>query len=274
MSSAQHSVHLYAASVGFISLALLWLGVLAGIAVRIGWALTWVRHQTLSGAHQLFATLGLTLAALHGFAQLAVPGGSVGVVAEVVPLADAHDRVGVGAGALALELMTAIALSVLVQRRLGYHRWRVVHRFAYLAFALAALHVLRSGSDVHGLVRVLVTGALLGTAGAYVAVHWRTASFIRRIFERVGAFLRSTQAVVQVDPSRCVRFGFCVQEAPEVFQLHGEGQLSYLAAVPADQLDRAIEAARVCPARAIVVGRTATTVVVPTVSGTRASGAG
>ena len=69
--------------------------------------------------------------------------------------------------------------------------------------------------------------------------------------------------MVNVDPSRCVRFGFCEHEAPEIFQLRGDGRLTYRPAVPGRQLDQVIQAARVCPARAIVLSRAATTMVMP-----------
>jgi ferredoxin len=83
----------------------------------------------------------------------------------------------------------------------------------------------------------------------------------RKMGERVGARLRAQQATVNVDPGRCVRFGFCEHEAPQVFQLRSDGRLAYQPQVPADQIDAVIQAARVCPARAIMLTRTATTVV-------------
>ena len=67
--------------------------------------------------------------------------------------------------------------------------------------------------------------------------------------------------MVNVDPSRCVRFGFCEHEAPEVFQLRGDGRLTYRPAVPDGQVEQVLRAARVCPARAIMLGRAATTMV-------------
>ena len=50
-------------------------------------------------------------------------------------------------------------------------------------------------------------------------------------------------------------------EAPETFQLRGDGRLTYRPAVPNGQVEQVIQAARVCPARAIVLSRAATTMV-------------
>ena len=94
------------------------------------------------------ALLGLTLGVVHGGAQLAAPNGIVRLVDEVVPFVNPTDPVGVGAGALSLELFLAGALSVPIRKRLGQSRWRAVHTLTYAAFFLLTAHVLISGSDV------------------------------------------------------------------------------------------------------------------------------
>src|SRR5437868_6411149 len=127
MPVQQQSVHLVAASVGFISLILLWLTVGWGSLLRVGWGLTRVRHQTLYGVQQTLTLVGLTLGVVHAVAQLAVPGGPVRLVDEWLPFTNGGDPFGIGLGVVALELLLALALSVLVQRWLGYHRWRMLH---------------------------------------------------------------------------------------------------------------------------------------------------
>lgn len=262
MPVEQHSVHVVAATVGFISLGLLWLTVLWGTTLRVGWGLTQVRHQTLYGVHQTLTLVGLTLGIVHALAQLAVPGGPVHLVDEVVPFTNGHDPFGVGVGVVALELLVALTLSVLVQRMLGYHRWRMLHMVAYLAFTLLCAHVLISGSDTRSTaVRLVVAVGWLSTIALRIATTHSVARVPRLVAERVNARLRGRQVMVNVDPNRCVRFGFCEHEAPEIFQLRGDGRLTYRPAVPAGQVEQVIQATRVCPARAIVLSRPATTMV-------------
>jgi ferredoxin len=67
---------------------------------------------------------------------------------------------------------------------------------------------------------------------------------------------RGRSVVVNVDPVRCARFGYCEHEAPSVFQIRREGRLTYRARVPAAEVDSVIRAVEVCPARAITLGRT------------------
>ncbi len=262
MPIEQQSVHIVAASVGFLSLLLLWLTAIWGTLLRLGWGLTRVRHQTLYGVHQTMTLVGLTLAVVHALAQLAVPGGPVRLLDELVPFTNGGDPFGIGVGVIALELLLALAVSVLIQRRLGYHRWRMLHIGAYLGFTLLCAHVLISGSDTKSVwVRGLVGAAWLSTLLLRIVTTQRAATMPKRMAERMAARLSGRQVMVNVDPTHCVRFGFCEHEAPEVFQLRGDGRLTYRPAVPAGQVEQVIKAARVCPARAIVLSRAATTMV-------------
>jgi sulfoxide reductase heme-binding subunit YedZ len=258
------TLHAVAATIGFTSWLLLWAALVLGLVVRNGWASTRWRHSTVEGAHMTLALLGLTLGVVHGAAQLAVPNGIVRVVDEVLPFVNPADPVGVGAGALSLELFLAGALSVPIRKRLGQSRWRAVHTLTYSAFILLTAHVLISGSDV-GPTWLWMS---IVAACAIVIVLWlastRLVSRIRsRLGRRSAARDRAQTLMIDVDPTRCQRFGFCEHEAPEVFRLQGDGRLSYRTYVPAESADPVIRAVGVCPARAIALRRLPTTVVTP-----------
>lgn len=256
MRSAAESVHLVAATVGFTSFFLIWLATVWGLVLRNGWAATRMRHATTYGIHQTVALIGLTLAAVHALSHLAIPGGPVRLVDQLVPFLNAGDRVGLGLGVVALELMTAAAVSILVQRRLGYRRWRALHALTNLAFTLLVGHVLISGSDVG---TDWVSGAVLG-GWLVTAVLWgSTTGWARRlrvvVQDRLAGRGREPEITVDVDVRRCVRFGFCEHEAPEVFALRTDGRLSYRSSVPVEQAAAVERAVAVCPARAIAAGR-------------------
>lgn len=262
--NAQESVHLVAASVGFISFFLLWLAVVSGMVLRNGWALTRIRHSTAYGIHSVLALLGLCLAAVHAFAQLAVPGGPVRWVDTVIPFTNGPDPFGIGLGVIAAELLTAAALSVLVQRRLGFSRWRALHALTYTAFMLLVAHLLISGSDVSSPAAYgAVLLAWLTTVGLWTTTTPWIGELRRDLVERFTAQRRARELAVNVDPVRCGRFGFCQHEAPDVFTLRSDGRLAYRAVVPADLAEPVIRAAEVCPARAITLNRVPTTVLTP-----------
>ncbi len=264
MRSAQESVHVIAATVGFISFFLLWFTVVWGVVLRNGWMLARLRHATAYGAHQSVALVGLCLGVVHTFAQLAAPLGPVRLIDIFVPFLNTADPIGLGAGVIALELMLAVAGSILIQRLLGFSRWRALHSLTYVAFMLLAAHLLISGSDVGPwwvwgsivvcwLVTVL---AWLSTTRARVTVQ----SGLSGLFPRRR---RVPEVTVNVDARLCARFGFCEHEAPEVFRLRSDGRLSYRAAVPADEATAVIRAVEVCPVRAIALGQVANTVLTP-----------
>jgi sulfoxide reductase heme-binding subunit YedZ len=262
--TAQESVHLIAATVGFISFYLLWLAVMFGLFLRNGWALTRVRHSTLQGTHQMVASLGLCLAVVHAFAQLAAPGGPVRLVDEFVPLLNTADPLGIGLGVVALELLVATALSALIQRKLGYSRWRALHGLTHAAFLVLAGHVLFAGSDSgHPLAWISVLAAVAVAVLAWIAsTAWLTV-VRRRLRSGSAADQREHQSEVHVDPQRCARFGFCEQAAPEVFKLRTDGRLAYRAGVSDDEIDGVIQAIEICPARAIALHRSPTSVISP-----------
>ncbi|GIF45870.1 sulfoxide reductase heme-binding subunit YedZ [Asanoa ferruginea] len=263
MRNAQQSVHLVAATVGFLSLFLLWLAVLWGLMLRNGWAQSRIKHATVYGIHQTIALLGVMLGVVHGFTQLAGPMGTVKLVDVVVPFTNPYDPIGIGVGVIAMELFVACTLSVLIQKKLGYTRWRALHAFNYVAYMFLVGHVLLSGSDMAAGVR---WGAVLGSFVITVLLwltttqwylNWRQERTNRRN-DRVGV---GDELLVNVDGNRCARFGFCEHEAPKVFALRGDGRLAYKATVPPDLANDVIRAVEVCPARAIQLHRTATTVV-------------
>jgi ferredoxin/DMSO/TMAO reductase YedYZ heme-binding membrane subunit len=258
------TLHAVAATVGFTSWLLLWAAVVLGLVVRNGWSSTRWRHSTMEGAHGTLALLGLTLGLVHGGAQLAVPNGIVRVVDEVVPFVNPYDPVGVGAGVLSLELFLAGALSVLIRKRLGQSRWRAVHTLTYAAFLLLTAHVLISGSDVGPMWLWMSIVA----ACAIVLLLWLASTrVVGRVRTRLGRLStardRAQTLMIDVDPTRCQRFGFCEHEAPEVFRLQGDGRLAYRTYVPAESVEPVIRAVGVCPARAIALRRLPTTVVTP-----------
>ena len=262
LPTALDSVHLVAATIGFVSFAALWGGTLWGTVLRSGWGAGRLRHQTVHGVHMHLVLLGLTLGVVHGLVQLAAPGGKVRAVDAVIPFLDRADPIGVGFGVLALELMLATALSVLVQRKLGWHRWRALHSLGYLSFTLVAAHLLVSGSEVAAApARAAVAAAWAVVVVAGAATIAPVARLPRELLERMSRRHRADELTVAVDAGRCASFGFCEQEAPAIFALRSDRRLAYKSVVSSDQADAAMRAATVCPARAIALGRLPTSVV-------------
>jgi ferredoxin len=253
-----------AATAGFVSLFLLWLTACWGVTLKAGWGSARMRHATAYGVHMTCALTGLTLGGVHALTQLAVPHGPIGVIDEFIPFLAVKHPLGVGLGVVATELMIAFALSVLVQRKMGYHRWRRLHNLAYLAYLALAAHVILSGSEM----RSTWSRAFVGGTAAFLLLLWVASTGVvtkarHAMADKASGRARGRLHTVQVDPTRCVRFGFCEHEAPDVFHLRADGVLTYKPTVADGQSEKVIKAVSACPARAIVLGRQATAVVVP-----------
>jgi ferredoxin len=283
VGSPAEGVHVVAASAGFLSFAFIWATVMWGIFLRNGWASTRVRHSTLLSSHMTLGLLGLCLGLVHGLSQIAAPVTATGFVDVVVPFLNLGNpawgdlptavRLGEGVGVLALELMTAATLAVLLKRRLGAGRARVVHQLNHAGYLLMVTHILVSGSDAgRWWAWGTVLASLVVTALSWLASTQRAARLRSRGEDAIGIQRPGTRIAVEVDSQRCTRFGFCEHEAPTVFQLRGDGRLVYNASVSVELADDVLRAVRVCPARAISLGQESAQVVMARAGGSDDSG--
>lgn len=260
--------HAIAAAVGFTSLALLWLALIAGLALARGWMMTQFKHATMLAIHHSLALLGLTLGIVHGVAQIVAPAQTVKLIHTFVPFTNSVDPVGIGLGVVGTEVMIALILSVGIQKWLGFHRWRAVHALAYASYTLVTGHVLISGSEVESwymqaavlapwlvLIGLWLIGGSKSTSASSASRYESSQNGTSQIADRVTTRLRGKMTTLQVNPSKCARFGFCEAEAPDLFNLRDDGQLAYRAVVADSQLDAAQRATRACPARAILLSK-------------------
>jgi sulfoxide reductase heme-binding subunit YedZ len=266
--TADQQVHLVTAAVGFTSYGLLWLTAVWGIVLRGGRP----RHPAVYGVHMTAGLTALVLGVVHGAAQLAAPSGPVRLIDLFVPFLNPADALGIGAGVLGLELTVAATLAVLAQRRLGAGRWQAVHSLTYVAFTLVVAHILISGPDTDS---PTVWGPVVATWLFTLLLWFSTTPLAARlrlrrggdpdaVYRRPGRDARAGrpqpaagggEAAIAVDAARCVRFGFCEREAPQMFRLRDDGRLAFRAAVPPGQVQAALRAAEACPARAIAISR-------------------
>jgi sulfoxide reductase heme-binding subunit YedZ len=97
--------------------------------------------------HRTVSLLVLALLAVHVLTSVLDSFAPIRLVDAVVPFASAYRPLWVGLGALAFDLLAAVALTSVLRRRLGYGAWRAVHWLAYLCWPVAVAHGLGSGSD-------------------------------------------------------------------------------------------------------------------------------
>jgi sulfoxide reductase heme-binding subunit YedZ len=235
-----------------------------GMMLGRGWAMTRFKHSQLYATHMTLALIAMTLGWGHAFTQLANPVGTVHLIDEFIPFANGRDPIGIGVGVIATEIMTALLISMPLQRRLGYGRWRALHSLAYASFTLLAGHVLLSGSHVGPLfVKIPILAMWLSTVVLWLGVSKWAMKSKRTVTDAASTRLRGQQAEVNVDPGKCARFGFCEQEAPTIFELRPDGRLGYKSTVPPEEIEAVSRAIKVCPARAIRMNRAGSRVYMP-----------
>ncbi|MFN8123282.1 MAG: ferric reductase-like transmembrane domain-containing protein [Thermoleophilia bacterium] len=158
---------------GVTVLLLLTASLVLGIAstLRVGGRRT-PRFVT-SGLHRNISLLSLAFLAVHVLTTLADGYAPIRLLDAVVPFASPYRPVWLGLGAVALDLLVALAVTSLLRVRIGLRTWRGLHWAAYAVWPVAMLHALGTGTDAPRGWMVLVAAGCLAVVGA--AVAWRLA---------------------------------------------------------------------------------------------------
>jgi DMSO/TMAO reductase YedYZ heme-binding membrane subunit len=161
-------------STGLVALVLLSATVVLGLVSAVGWASPrWPRFAS-QGLHRNLSLFCICLVAVHVLTTVADGYVPITVADAFVPFISPYRPIWVGLGALAFDLLLAVAVSSGLRRYIGVGVWRGVHWLAYACWPVAMLHGLGSGSDTRLSVGVFVY--LLCAAGVAAALAWRLVS--------------------------------------------------------------------------------------------------
>ncbi len=123
-------------------------------------------HRNLSLISVVFIVIHIATAVIDGFAPIRW-------IDVVVPFRSAYRPLWLGLGAVAFDLLIAIAVTSLLRGRLSYRVWRAVHWTSYALWGVAVFHGLGIGSDAKQLWMIALTVVSVGAVIA--AVVWRVA---------------------------------------------------------------------------------------------------
>ncbi len=153
---------------GTVALVLLTLSVALGVAnvrrLRTGFIPRFVLgavHRNVSLLAVVFVAVHIATAVLDGYAPIRL-------IDALLPFASAYRPLWLGLGAVAFDLLLAIAITSLARRRLGYRAWRVTHWAAYGSWPVALLHALGTGSDTKTAWMLAIVVACVVIVGAAV----------------------------------------------------------------------------------------------------------
>jgi sulfoxide reductase heme-binding subunit YedZ len=125
-----------------------------GISVAVGLAMSG-RLMSRPGAtgklrhfHESATLVTLGLIVAHGGLLLFDSYLRPGLVGIAVPFTLAYRPLFTGLGIVAGWLAAVLGLSFYARKRIGARTWRRMHRFTIVAYVLALIHVIGSGTDV------------------------------------------------------------------------------------------------------------------------------
>jgi sulfoxide reductase heme-binding subunit YedZ len=156
---------------GAVALILLTLALVIGVAA-IGRVNTrrWPRFA-VDGLHRSSSLLAIAFLVAHIITGVLDSFAPISLIDAVVPFGGTYRPLWLGLGAIAFDLMLAVAVTSGLRVRLGHRAWRAVHWLAYAAWPIAILHGLGTGSDLRqGWMAAVYVGC---AAAVVIAVAFR-----------------------------------------------------------------------------------------------------
>lgn len=105
------------------------------------------RGGDLRTVHESLALASLVAIAVHGISLLADPYLHPGLTGIAIPFAGRYRPLWTGIGIASGWALAALGLSYYARERIGQARWRALHRFTVLFWALGVIHTIGAGTD-------------------------------------------------------------------------------------------------------------------------------
>ena len=175
-ASASRAVWYLTRGTGTVSLLLLTATTVLGIVNVVRWSPSGTPRFVVQRVHRNLSLLGVLFILIH-IATAVIDGfAPIRWIDAVVPFRAAYRPIWLGLGAVAFDLLIAIAVTSLLRAHVNARIWRAIHWTAYGLWAVAVFHGLGIGSDSKQLwmIALVVTsvGAVVAAAGWRVAIGW------------------------------------------------------------------------------------------------------
>jgi sulfoxide reductase heme-binding subunit YedZ len=180
---------------GTVALILLTLSVVLGVANVRRVSTDAVPRFVLDALHRNASLLALAFVVIHIATSLLDGFAPIRLIDVIVPFHAAYRPLWLGFGAVAFDLLVAVALTSVLRRRVGYRLWRATHWAAYVCWPVALVHGFGTGSDTKMIWMLAITGACVIVAIA-AAVARATAGWPDHPGARVTAMVASAAVPV------------------------------------------------------------------------------
>jgi methionine sulfoxide reductase heme-binding subunit len=174
---------------GIVALVLLTAVFVLGITVRLGKKLPNMPRFAGTDLHRNISLLAVVFVAVHVLTAVLDSYVHIPLLAAIVPFASGYERLWLGLGAVALDLMAAMIVTSLLRGRLNPALWRAIHLTAYLCWPVALVHSVFSSKDLRQFPMMFIVFASVVLIMA--AVAWRVVHAARQVprADRVTALL-------------------------------------------------------------------------------------
>jgi methionine sulfoxide reductase heme-binding subunit len=142
--------------------------------------------------HKRATLLALVFLGLHVAGAVLDTYVHVGLVSVVVPFTSSFQPLWTGLGAVAVDLLAAVAISSALRRHIAAGLWRRLHWLAYGCWPFAMAHAIGAGTDAGRLWMDAVAGAC--TVAVVCALTWRI-GYHRTTTAAAGRLGAATRAV-------------------------------------------------------------------------------
>lgn len=159
---------------GVVLLVLFSAVVVLGVLTHGSVALPGAPRFVSGGLHRNLSLLAVALLVVHIASSVLDTFVSIRWVDAFVPLVSSYRPVWLGLGALAGDLFLALVATSLLRTRMPLRAWRAVHWAAYVAWPVALVHALGTGTDTRS--RWMLATAAVCTVAVVGAVLWRLAA--------------------------------------------------------------------------------------------------
>jgi Ferric reductase like transmembrane component len=180
---------------GAVTLVLLTASVAIGVANVRRAHTERVPRFVVEAVHRTASLLALAFLAVHIVTSVLDPFAPIRLIDAVVPFVSTYRPVWLGLGAIASDLLLAVALTSVLRRRFGHRAWRATHWLAYACWPVALVHGLGTGSDAKTSWMLALTAGsvlvVLAAVGLRAAGGWPD-----HIGARVSAVSASVLAVI------------------------------------------------------------------------------
>jgi sulfoxide reductase heme-binding subunit YedZ len=146
---------------GVVSLILLTLSVALGVANARRVQTPSVPRFVFDAVHRYASLLAVSFLLVHIGTAVLDRFAPIRLIDAIVPFGSAYRPIWLGFGAVAFDLLLAVAITSLVRRRLGYRTWRATHWAAYVSWPVALVHGLGTGTDARTTWMLMIAGCCL-----------------------------------------------------------------------------------------------------------------